>query len=103
MSSIRQLFAPKFKQAGEQMTPEIEAKMALAMKADTLRYLPIESIASAIGFKSSELCQACITGNYPTPAGTELYQIDLANQDQPADADTDRRAFDPMQLQQAPS
>ena len=31
-----------------------------------------------------QLCQACITGDYPTPAGQELYQIALAEHRRPA-------------------
>ena len=31
------------------------------------------------GFDSDQLCQACITGEYPTPAGRQLYQIALKN------------------------
>ena len=42
-----------------------------------LRYLPVESIARAIGFDSDQLCQACITGEYPTPCGQKLYEIAL--------------------------
>ncbi len=47
--------------------------------ADSLRYLPVESIARAIARPQSDLCQACITGEYPTPAGQKLYDIALAN------------------------
>ena len=55
--------------------------MANKLGADSLRYLPIESIARAIGFDSDQLCQACIVGEYPTPAGERLYQIALDNAD----------------------
>ena len=47
--------------------------------AESLRYLPIESIARAIQRDSDQLCQACITGEYPTACGTQLYQIALEN------------------------
>ena len=40
--------------------------------ADSLRYLPVESIARAIGLDADQLCQACITGEYPTPCGARL-------------------------------
>ena len=33
----------------------------------------------AIGFDADRLCQACITGHYPSTAGQKLYQIALAN------------------------
>jgi len=40
--------------------------------ADSLRYLPIESIARAIEKSPSDLCQACIAGDYPTEFGQKL-------------------------------
>ena len=60
-------------------TPEIEASMAARLGADSLRYLPVEAVARAIGFDAASLCQACITGNYPTPCGQELASIALDN------------------------
>jgi amidophosphoribosyltransferase len=51
--------------------------MAAKLGADSLRYLPVESVARSIGFDTTELCQACITGEYPTPAGERLYQVAL--------------------------
>jgi amidophosphoribosyltransferase len=78
MSTTSELFAPRFLK-GRALTPEIEAEMAQQLGANTLRYLPVESIARAIGFDGDQLCQACITGEYPTTAGRELYQIALAN------------------------
>jgi amidophosphoribosyltransferase len=76
MSTINELFAPKFLRDGV-LTTEAQAEMAAALGADSLRYLPVESIARAIGFDNDQLCQACITGDYPTACGQELYQIAL--------------------------
>jgi amidophosphoribosyltransferase len=78
MSTIGELFAPRFLRGGP-LTEEAQAEMAASLGADSLRYLPVESIARAIGFDADELCQACITGDYPSKAGQELYQIALAN------------------------
>ena len=78
MSTIDELFAPKFLNGGP-LTDEVQAEMAAQLGADSLRYLPVESIARAIGFDSDQLCQACITGEYPTPCGQELYQVALGN------------------------
>ncbi len=78
MSTISELFAPKFLKGGP-LTEKAQAEMAASLGADSLRYLPVESIARAIAFDSDQLCQACITGDYPTPAGQELYQIALQN------------------------
>jgi amidophosphoribosyltransferase len=80
MSTVSELFAPKFMN-GEPLTEEVQAKMAESLGADSLRYLPVESIARAIGFDHDQLCQACITGEYPTKTGQELYQIALQNHD----------------------
>jgi amidophosphoribosyltransferase len=76
MSTIGELFAPPFMRDG-QLTEEAQAEMAKKLGADSLRYLPVESIARAVGFDSDQLCQACITGEYPTPYGQKLYQIAL--------------------------
>jgi amidophosphoribosyltransferase len=78
MSTINELFAPYFLH-GEPLSEEAQAAMAAALGADSLRYLPVESIARAINFDSDQLCQACITGRYPTVGGQQLYQIALDN------------------------
>jgi len=74
MSTLSELFASRFME-GSRLTPEIEAQMAKDLGADSLRYLPLEAVARSIGVSADTLCQACITGQYPTPAGQQLYQI----------------------------
>jgi amidophosphoribosyltransferase len=74
MSTVEELFAPRFLNDG-QLTDEVQQRMACELGADSLRYLPIEAVARAIGLDASRLCRACITGQYPTPAGQRLYQI----------------------------
>lgn len=74
MSRISELFAPKFGVDGE-LTDEIQQEMATALGCESLRYLPVSAVARAIQKPGEELCQACITGKYPTPAGERLYQI----------------------------
>ena len=78
MSTIDELFAPTFLHGGP-LTPEIEAEMAAELGADSLRYLPVESIARAIGLDADQLCRACITGEYPTPCGEKLAERAAAN------------------------
>lgn len=78
MSTVDELFAPQFLQGGE-LTDDVQRKMAQKLGADSLRYLPVDSIARAVGFDRGELCQACITGEYPTTNGQQLYQIALGN------------------------
>jgi amidophosphoribosyltransferase len=80
MSTISELFAPHFLHGGP-LTDEVQERMAAQLGAESLRYLPVESIARAIGFDADQLCQACITGEYPSKAGQALYQIALKNAD----------------------
>ena len=78
MSTIDELFAPKFLNGGP-LTEEIQAEMAAVLGCDSLRYLPVSSIANAISLSEDQLCRACITGDYPTPHGQQLYNIALSN------------------------
>jgi amidophosphoribosyltransferase len=78
MSTVDELFAPGFLK-GRGSSSEAFGEMAEALGADSLRYLPVDSVPQAIGYRSDELCQACITGQYPTPCGQQLYQIALNN------------------------
>jgi amidophosphoribosyltransferase len=81
MSTIDELFAPAFLRGGL-LTEEAQAAMAARLGADSLRYLPVESVARSIGFDAEKICQACLTGRYPTPAGERLYQLALSQTSQ---------------------
>ncbi|HEY1064982.1 MAG TPA: amidophosphoribosyltransferase, partial [Pirellulales bacterium] len=98
MSTINELFAPKFLKHGR-LTREAENEMAAELGADSLRYLPVDSIARALGFPEEHLCRACITGEYPTPEGERLYQLAIQ---QPAGA-ANGRAYEgqPVSSKQA--
>jgi amidophosphoribosyltransferase len=76
MSTVNELFAPKFIKPGRS-SDELHTAMAESLGADSLRYLPVDSIARAVQKDHDQLCQACITGDYPTPHGQKLYQIAL--------------------------
>ena len=78
MSTVSELFAPQFLH-GEKMSPEVEVRMADHLGATSLRYLPVESVARAIGLDADQLCRACITGQYPTPCGQRLAAIAMEN------------------------
>jgi amidophosphoribosyltransferase len=79
MSTRDELFAPKFADQDDGgCSPEAQQRMARELGADSLRYLPVASIARSVGLSSERLCQACVTGNYPSPTGEALYQIDGA-------------------------
>ncbi len=96
MSTIGQLFAPKFCPPGQEITEAMQDEMARTLGCESLRYLPTESIARAIGIPETGLCQACVTGRYPTPTGQKLYQIDKESflADGPKKDDFSHRAFD---------
>ncbi|HMP61244.1 MAG TPA: amidophosphoribosyltransferase, partial [Gemmatales bacterium] len=83
MSTLGELFAPKY-QAGDHITVEEQQRMARDLGADSLRYLPVESIARCIGLPAQHICQACIGGEYPTPKGQELFQLALRRRHQSA-------------------
>jgi len=92
MSSVIELFAPKYMQ-GSELTPQIEAAMAADLGADSLRYLPVSAIARCIELPSQSLCQACITGEYPTACGRQLYQRALADAKVVLEGDIDSSAL----------
>jgi amidophosphoribosyltransferase len=76
MSTIRELFAPRFMK-GSRLTEAEQNAMAAELGADTLFYLPLEAIARCIGLDASHLCRGCLTGKYPTETGERLYQLSL--------------------------
>jgi amidophosphoribosyltransferase len=78
MSTVRELFAPRFMQGAR---PTVDEQMAMARElgADTLFYLPLEAVARCIGISEEQLCRGCLTGEYPTPTGEKLYQLALRN------------------------
>lgn len=90
MSSVSQLYAPRHMANGTP-TLEEEAAMAKDLGADTLAYLPLEAVARCIDLPAERLCRACITGEYPTPAGQELYRLNLAT-----DAGEESRVFEKL-------
>jgi amidophosphoribosyltransferase len=76
MSTIRELFAPRFMK-GSRLTEAEQSAMAAELGADTLFYLPLEAVARCIGLDASRLCRGCLTGRYPTETGERLYQLSL--------------------------
>jgi amidophosphoribosyltransferase len=78
MSTVRELFAPRFMH-GDRPTEDEQRAMAAELGADSLHYLPLEAVARCIGLPDDRLCRACLTGNYPTETGKKLYQLALLN------------------------
>jgi amidophosphoribosyltransferase len=78
MSTIRELFAPRFMKGPRPTDAELNA-MAAELGADSLVYLPLEAVERCIGLDAGRLCRGCLTGEYPTPTGGQLYQLALRN------------------------
>ncbi len=76
MSTVSELFAARYSATGE-IDKAAQDRMARELGADSLRYLPPASIARALSLPEDQLCRACITGQYPTPKGQQLYDIAL--------------------------
>jgi amidophosphoribosyltransferase len=79
MSTVKELFAPKF-MAGKVPTVAEQDAMAADLGADSLFYLPVDAVARCIGLPEDRLCRACVTADYPTADGRRLYSLALANQ-----------------------
>jgi amidophosphoribosyltransferase len=96
MSTVGELFAPKFMATKEPTVAEQDA-MARELGADSLFYLPVDAVARCIDLPADRLCRACVTGDYPTEAGEKLYQLALRNHENGADAGrTYDRPTDPL-------
>ena len=76
MSTVTELFAPSL-MAGIVPTVAEQEAMAHELGADTLFYLPLDAVARCIELPPEPLCRACLTGEYPTPTGEQLYQLSL--------------------------
>ncbi|MGL4593927.1 MAG: amidophosphoribosyltransferase [Thermoguttaceae bacterium] len=76
MSTFSELFVPQYMDGAPleewDVNREIEQRMASDLGANTLRYLAKPAVSRAIGLPDCKLCQACITGEYPTIWGQKL-------------------------------
>jgi len=80
MSTIDELVAPKFADLPDgQLSYLAQQALAKELGADSLRYLPVESLARCVGLAPDRLCRACVTGSYPTETGQRLYAINALN------------------------
>src|SRR5262249_60479729 len=61
MSTVRELFAPRFMH-GERPTAEEQKAMAAELGADSLFYLPLEAGARCIGLPPARPCRGRLTG-----------------------------------------
>jgi amidophosphoribosyltransferase len=74
MSTLGELFAPRFVRRGYDGTPRQPtlARMAETLGIDSLRYLTVKDLGACLGIDGRSLCTACVTGTYPTPHGNRL-------------------------------
>ena len=82
MSTISELFAPRFTDKPSlvgQLPDKVRQEMAKAIGADSLNYLPIDKVPGAIGLEKKDLCMACVSRQYPTPMGEELFTQAVEN------------------------
>jgi amidophosphoribosyltransferase len=61
------------------LTEEQNETIRKQIGADSLMYQRIEDLPKAIGLPKDHLCMACLTGEYPTPAGETLKQDAIKN------------------------
>jgi amidophosphoribosyltransferase len=74
MSTLTELFAASYIGHDAALEPDRETldRMAAAVGADSLRYLPVSSLGKTIGVDQETLCLGCVSGRYPTQAGQAL-------------------------------
>ncbi len=83
MSTLGELFAPKFIQRyyTQENLETVCKEMARQLGADSLRYLPVSDLSGCVGLPDKHLCTACVSGEYPTPAGERIYQHEQQRRD----------------------
>jgi len=94
MSTLGELFAPHY--LSKDYTPEdleqASQEMADRLGADSLRYLPVESVGPSIGLPHESLCTACVTTQYPTETGSRIYADEISRPDHGAGRAFERTA-----------
>ncbi len=93
MSTVSELIAPQFFEGpvkGELAREGLET-MGNELGADTLRYLTVDELNGALGLSECDLCEGCLTGEYPTEWGQKLYKEALLSRDAPAGGRTYER------------
>ncbi len=81
MSTLGELFAPKFAPRGYTGNPSaaMQARMAHTLGIESLRYLSVEDLAWCLQIDAGSLCTGCVTGKYPTPWGGKLIRTARRN------------------------
>jgi amidophosphoribosyltransferase len=93
MPTVAELFAPAFLNGnglnplkGQAASPDVLRRMSDALGADSLSYLDIDRLVDAVDMPRKDLCMACLTAEYPTPAGAARYAESLLAHKQPPPA-----------------
>ncbi len=82
MSTLSELFAPNFvpRRYNGDPSEKVLAKMAEALKLDSLRYLGSSELGHCLQINSDHLCKGCVTAKYPTTWGNKLMAAARRNQ-----------------------
>ncbi|MDD5469407.1 MAG: class II glutamine amidotransferase [Candidatus Peribacteraceae bacterium] len=78
ISKLSYLAARKHLNERGELTQEGHAHLAKELGVESIRFLGMEKMLQAFeefGIRKEDLCTACITAEYPTPKGQELYGI----------------------------
>lgn len=94
MSSIKELYAPKFLDRPYRgpLPKETRELLAEDVGADSFFYLPIKSIPECLGLDEKDLCMACLTAKYPTQHGNKMYKQALRMYEEGVEGRTHERA-----------
>ena len=81
MSTMAELFAPKFVPRGYNGAPDASllARMARRLGIDSLRYLAVSDLGECLQTEGGSMCTGCVTGHYPTTCGNRLYALARRN------------------------
>ncbi len=78
MADVDTLLAPKFFKDIQNPTEDELRNLWKSLWVNSLRYLTIPSLVTALKIKVNDLCLACLTGDYPTKCGQETYNKQMA-------------------------
>ncbi|MBW2980464.1 amidophosphoribosyltransferase [Candidatus Woesearchaeota archaeon] len=75
MSTIAELLLPNYEKPidPKKTSQELLDKIAKDVGADSLIYNTIPGLVRSLDIPEKDLCNACLTGKYPTPEGRRLY------------------------------
>ena len=76
MSTVGELLAAHFDRdiTSRDFSQKVCENIAKTMGADSLIYQSMDGLVKSIGIPEKDLCNACLTGRYPTPCGKKTYE-----------------------------